>query len=241
MAIQGIVVAIVVLVILPCYLVYKPPRIVVNYFQSRFPDVLFQIETGRKIVALTIDDVPSPYTEQILEILHTNDAHATFFVIGSQVAGHEEVMARIVRQGNDLGNHAMHDEPSLSLPSDVLSDQILQVDDLINQAYQTNGITRTAHYFRPGSGFFSTRLLDVAAKLDYHTILGSIYPHDPFITSWRVNAWHILSMIRPGAVIICHDRRSWTVPMLKKVVPELKRRGYEIVTVSGLLDATSAS
>jgi len=241
MAIQGIVVAIVVLVILPCYLVYKPPWIVVNYFQSRFPDVLFQIETGRKIVALTIDDVPSPYTEQILEILHTNDAHATFFVIGSQVAGHEEVMARIVQQGNDLGNHAMHDEPSLSLPSDVLSDQILQVDDLINQAYQTTGITRTAHYFRPGSGFFSARLLDVAAKLDYHTILGSIYPHDPFMTSWRVNAWHILSMIRPGAVIICHDRRSWTVPMLKRVVPELKRRGYEIVTVSGLLDATSAS
>ncbi|KXL43156.1 carbohydrate esterase family 4 protein [Acidomyces richmondensis BFW] len=240
MATQGIIVAIVILVVLPGYLIYKPPRIVVNYFQSRFPDVLFHIQTGRKVIALTIDDAPSPYTEQILEVLRSNDAHATFFVIGSQVIGREEVMANIVRQGNELGNHAMHDEPSLSLSNEALSDQILQVDSFINQAYNTAGMTRRAHYFRPGSGFFSTRLLDVVANLGYHTILGSIYPHDPFISSWRVNAWHILSMIQPGAVIICHDRRSWTVPMLQRVVPELKRRGYEIVTVSGLLDADGA-
>ena len=238
MAIQFIALAILVVIVLPAYVVYKPPKIIVNYFQRRFPDVLFHVETNRKIVALTIDDAPSPYTEQILDILKANDVHATFFIIGGQVAGREDVMDKIVRQGHELGNHAMHDEPSISLISDDLSEQMLQVDGLINQAYQTVGATRTGRFFRPGSGVFSQRLLDVAAKLSYKTILGSIYPHDPFISYWRVNAWHILSMLRPGAVIICHDRRSWTVPMLQKVVPEMKRRGYEIVTVSGLLEAS---
>jgi peptidoglycan/xylan/chitin deacetylase (PgdA/CDA1 family) len=72
----------------------------------------------------------------------------------------------------------------------------------------------------------------------YRTILGSIYPHDPFINIWRLNAWHILSMLRPGAVIICHDRRSWTIPMLRKVIPEMKQRGYEIVSVDRFLQRT---
>jgi peptidoglycan/xylan/chitin deacetylase (PgdA/CDA1 family) len=42
-------------------------------------------------------------------------------------------------------------------------------------------------------------------------------------------------MLQPGGIIICHDRRSWTVPMLQKVLPEMRRRGYHVVTVTELL------
>ncbi|KAK3115764.1 hypothetical protein LTR53_004584 [Teratosphaeriaceae sp. CCFEE 6253] len=237
MAIQASILAIVLLVLLPAYIVYKPPGALVNYFQRRFPQVLFQVNTSKKIVALTIDDAPSSYTGEILEVLKANDAHATFFIIGDQVPGREDMMDSMVRQGHELGNHAMHDEPSVSLSSPDLYDQVLEVDDLIKTAYRTVGKTRTEHFFRPGSGVFSQRILGVAASLGYKTVLGGIYPHDPFIKYWRVNAWHILSMLRPGAVIICHDRRSWTVPMLQRVLPEMRRRGYEIVTVSELLEA----
>ncbi|KAK0338279.1 hypothetical protein LTR02_000282 [Friedmanniomyces endolithicus] len=221
MAIQAILIIVVVVVLLPAYIIYKPPGLIISYFQRRFPEVLFHIRTDRKIVALTIDDAPSQYTSQIMETLKANDAHATFFVIGGQVPGRENVMDELVRQGHELGNHAMHDEPSVSLSSDQLYDQMLEVDGLIKQAYSTIGKTQ------------------VASKLGYRTVLGSIYPHDPFIKYWRVNAWHILSMLRPGAVIICHDRRSWTVPMLQKVLPEMKRRGYEVVTISKLLEAAA--
>ncbi|KAK0278507.1 hypothetical protein LTR35_009246 [Friedmanniomyces endolithicus] len=232
-------IVVVVVILLPAYLIYKPSGLIINYFQRRFPEVLFHIRTDRKIVALTIDDAPSQYTSLIMETLKANDAHATFFVIGGQVTGRENIMDELIRQGHELGNHAMHDEPSISLSSDQLYDQMLEVDGLIKQAYSTVGKTRTDLYFRPGSGVFSQRLLEVASKLGYQTVLGSIYPHDPFVKYWRVNAWHILSMLRPGAVIICHDRRSWTVPMLQKVLPEMKRRGYEVVTISKLLDATA--
>ncbi|KAI7086325.1 hypothetical protein KC356_g5124 [Hortaea werneckii] len=235
MAVQALTLCLILLVIVIPYWIYKPPRFLISYFQGRFPEVLFHINTSRKVVALTIDDAPSPFTGQLLEVLKANNAHATFFVIGGQVAGRENVMDDIVRQGSELGNHAMHDEPSLSLSSDDLSDQIQDVDGMIKTAYATAGVARQGRFFRPGSGIFSQRIPDVAGKLGYKTILGSIYPHDPFISSWRLNAWHVLSMLRPGAVIICHDRRSWTVPMLQKVLPEMKRRGYEVVTVSQLL------
>lgn len=235
MALQLTLLSIILLIVLPVYLIYKPPKPLIAYFQRRFPTVLFQIPTTSPLVALTIDDTPSQYTRQILETLKDNDAHATFFVIGSQVPGREAILEEIVRAGHDLGNHAMHDEPSISLPSDVLSNEIQRVDAFINAAYASAGVARSHHFFRPGSGVFSQRVLDIVEKAGYRTILGSIYPHDPFISWPKVNAWHVLSMLRPGAVIICHDRRSWTVPMLRRVLPQMQRRGYAAVSVSEML------
>lgn len=239
MFLQIALVAILALLVLPLYIIYKPPVFVINILQRRSPRVLFHIPTARKVVALTIDDGPSRYTPQILDILKENNATATFFIIGGQVIGQENVLQDILKAGSELGNHAMHDEPSINLPSATLKNEINQVNNMIDRAYEAVGQTRTAKYFRPGSGIFSERVLDVARDAGYRTILGSIYPHDPFIPYWRVNAWHILSSLRPGAVIICHDRRSWTVPMLKMVIPEMKRRGYDVVTVSGLLDPSN--
>lgn len=221
--------------ITPFYVVYKPPNFLVRYFQSRWPDVLFHVPTRSKIIALTLDDGPSEYTNEILELLKANDATATFFVIGSQVPGREKILQDLVRSGIELGNHAMHDEPSRSLSDPILAEQISAVKEMIHSAYDAVNVEAPPNYFRPGSGFFSERMLKVLGKMDYRLVLGSIYPHDPQIPHWRVNARHILSMLGPGGIIICHDRRSWTVPMLRKVLPEIRRRGYRIVTVTELL------
>lgn len=202
------------------------------------------------MIALTIDDAPSEYTSQILDVLKEHGATATFFVIGGQVTGREDTLRNIVEAGNELGNHAMHDEPSSALSDEVLKDQIKMVEAMIGRAYSNikpspdiasvNGpdsslIPGPPRFFRPGSGFFSTRMLRLARSLDYKIVLGNVYPHDAQVSSWRLNAAHVLSMARPGSIVICHDRRSWTLPMLKKVLPELKKQGYRIVTVTQLL------
>lgn len=228
------------LFLIPLYFIYKPPHLLISYFQYRWKDVLWHVPTSKKIVALTIDDGPSAYTEEILSILKINDARATFFVIGAQVSdGREEVLQSIIRNGGELGNHAMHDEPSRSLSSDVLVEQISAVQAKVDAAYSaTNTQPPRERYFRPGSGFFSTKMREVVRKMGYRLVLGSIYPHDPQIHNWRVNARHILSMLRPGAIVICHDRRAWTVPMLRDVLPEVRRRGYEVVSLTELIERT---
>jgi peptidoglycan/xylan/chitin deacetylase (PgdA/CDA1 family) len=76
---------------------------------------------------------------------------------------------------------------------------------------------------------------NLVSKLGYRLVLGDVYPHDPQVPFASLNARHILSLVKPGSIIICHDRREWTVPMLREVLPELKRRGYGVVTVSELL------
>lgn len=221
--------------IIPFYWIYKPPGFLILHFQRRWPDVLWRVPTTSKVIALTIDDAPSEYTKEIMEILEVSDAHATFFVIGSQVAGHKDTLQEIIRKGNELGNHAMHDEPSRPLSDTTLTEQIHSVEEMISSAYDAVDLEEPPKYFRPGSGFFSQRMRNILGRLGYRLVLGSIYPHDPQIHLWRLNAGHILSMLQPGGIIICHDRRSWTAPMLRKVLPEIRRRGYRVFTITELL------
>ena len=222
-------------VLAPFYMIYKPPSLLIRYFQRRWPDVLWRVPTSTKIMALTIDDGPSEYTPEIMQLLKTNNATASFFVIGSQVAGQEETLRNLIRNGNELANHAMDDEPSRFLSDTTLAEQIQSVEEMLRKAYAAVDKEPPPKYFRPGSGFFSERMRKMLGRLGYRLVLGSIYPHDPQIHFWRINASHILSMVRPGGIIICHDRRSWTVPMLRRVLPGIRRQGYRIVTVTELL------
>jgi peptidoglycan/xylan/chitin deacetylase (PgdA/CDA1 family) len=223
----------------PFYIIYKPPFLLIRYFSYRWPDVLWHVPVAdKKIVALTIDDAPSSFSHEIVNVLKENDATATFFVIGGQVGGREDGLRDIVRQGNELGNHAMHDEPSRALSMQQLEAELVEVEGYINSTYTSLGVERPRNrFFRPGSGFFSEAMRGKVKAMGFRMVLGSVYPHDPQIAYAGVNARHILSVMRPGGIIICHDRRSWTAPMLRIVLPELKKRGYTVTTVSGLLDA----
>ena len=107
--------------IAPWWFVYKPPGVLLRHFQHRWPDVLWRVSTSSKIVALTIDDGPSKYTNEIMQILKSHNASATFFIIGSQVAGNEETLQDLVRNGNELGNHGAS-SPNCSSPFNLLVD-----------------------------------------------------------------------------------------------------------------------
>ncbi|KAL2862366.1 chitin deacetylase CDA4 [Aspergillus lucknowensis] len=253
---------------LPFYLIYKPPYLLVSYFAHRYPDILWHVPHLKPgispIVALTIDDAPTEFTPEILRLLKENDAHATFFLIGDHIPGRESVMRDAVNDGHELGNHAMFDEPSKDLSDEELAAQIQAVQSRIQRIYAMAGHQAEAHdqvkldaaeqdslygsvtagtagYFRPGSGLFTDRMRALVQRLGFKLVLGSVYPHDPQISMPWVNAAHVLSMVRSGSIIIVHDRRPWTVPMLKIVLPELKRRGYRIGTISELLKEGASS
>lgn len=100
-----ILLSVLIVLVVPLWMVYKPPRLLIRYINYRWPDVLWDVSTSKKVIALTIDDGPSDFTKEIMDILKSNDATATFFVIGSQVAGREEVLNDLVKAGNEVGNH----------------------------------------------------------------------------------------------------------------------------------------
>ncbi|ETN36274.1 uncharacterized protein HMPREF1541_08551 [Cyphellophora europaea CBS 101466] len=217
--------------------IWRPPAGVIEALAKHWPQVLWQADVKEQVVALTIDDGPSEFTEEILGVLKANGATATFFVIGSHIPGRDRMLQQLLQDGHELGNHGMYDEPAWRLSDDALFSQIRTVDQQIGTIYDSIEKPHPSKLFRPGSGFFSSRMLKVVATLGYRLILGGIYPHDAQIGLWRLNAWHIRSLIRPGGIIICHDGRPWTTPMLRRVLPDLKRKNYRIVSVSSLLQS----
>jgi len=77
-------------------------------------------------------------------------------------------------------------------------------------------------------------MVEMVEGLGYRTVLGSVYPHDAQIPSARVNAGHVLSMVRPGAVIIVHDRREYSVDELGRILGGLKEGGWRVESLGGL-------
>ena len=213
------------------------PGPIIRWLARRHPDVLFYAGVEEPLVALTIDDAPHPaLTPAILDALAEHRARATFFVIGERVPGNEELVRRIVAEGHELGSHLMADEPSIRLPAAAFERQLLRTHDLLAQF----GPVR---WFRPGSGWYNRRMLDQLRRHGYRCALGSAYAYDSHIPSVRYVSWHILRNIRPGAVIILHDggeRRRQTVAVIGRVLPELERRGYTVVTLSELAERERA-
>ncbi|KAF7856086.1 hypothetical protein EAF04_010040 [Stromatinia cepivora] len=225
------------IILISSYTIYKPPHFIIKFLQRKYPDVIFHIPLSppQRVIALTIDDAPSEETSRILDLLQIYDAKATFFIIGSQVASQRSLIQRIHTEGHELGNHAWADEPSISLPIAELERQIHEVEALLPPNRPITGSKIPPKYFRPGSGFFNRQLVEKARDLGYRVVLGSIYPHDPQIHHARINARHVLSMARPGGIIIMHDRRSYSAAEIELVLGGLKKRKFRVQSLGGLL------
>lgn len=182
------------------------------------------------MVALTLDDAPSDQTSRMLDLLKSYNARATFFVIGSQIVAHPGLLQRMHDEGHEIGNHAWADEPSINLPLTELERQVKEVESLLPP-----NSPGSAKYFRPGSGFFSRKMVETVGTLGYRMVLGSIFPFDPQIHSARINSKYVLSRVRPGGVIIMHDRRDFSAEQLELVLEGLAAGDWKVESVGGLL------
>jgi len=205
-------------------------------FGDADPRVLYSVQTDERVVALTIDDGPDPETTpRILDVLARNRATATFFVIGDRIPNNEPLLAALVAEGHELGNHMTHDEPSIELAPEQFEHELLE-------ARATLSSFNEPLWFRPGSGWYDAQMLDQLDRHGYRCALGSIYPLDAHVPwSWFATRF-ILWRIAPGAVIVLHDgpeRGERTTRTLAALLPELDRMGYRVVTLSELSGAAT--
>ena len=92
------------------------PRFLLRQLANRNPEVLFYARTDQKVLALTIDDAPdSTLSPLILDLLAEHQVPATFFILGGNIAGNEDIIARMKAEGHELGNHLAQDEASIML------------------------------------------------------------------------------------------------------------------------------
>ncbi len=200
-------------------------------------DIFWDVRIPEKALALTFDDGPHPiFTPQILDILEAHDAKATFFVVGKQAVKFPEIIKRIADGGNEIANHT-YNHPWVNHISDKnLLAEIEKTHQLITEITGMEPVL-----FRPPGGYYNKRIVESVRQTNYKIILWSFTQDTKDWSNPGVSAIvsHVLDNAKSGDIIILHDfggNRTQTIDALEIILPGLKEKGFEMVTVSELLD-----
>jgi peptidoglycan-N-acetylglucosamine deacetylase len=218
-------------------LLWLQPEWLLDQLAARYPGCLYRVPTDRRVVALTLDDGPDSLTPSILDELRQHSARATFFLLSSRVPGHEATVRRIVREGHELANHGTTDRAAIRLAPDEFAQDLADA----KRALEAFGRVRWA---RPGSGWYSQRMVVQMGRSGHRCALGSVYPFDAAIPWSWLSRRHLLANVRPGAIIVLHEgggRTRRTLAVLRDALPELRARGYQVVTLSELIRTAPGS
>ncbi|EDZ95625.1 MAG: polysaccharide deacetylase family protein [Limnospira sp. PMC 1291.21] len=187
----------------------------------------------RKVIALTFDDGPWPRTtEQVLDILRKNNIKATFFLIGAALNNNKEIAKKVADEGHALANHTWNHRYHQVSQAEAAK-EINSTGDLIEEVTGT----KTA-LFRPPGGVMTNGLVQYVHSQNQANIMWSVDSAD-----WRSGtdaiARNVLTQAQPGGIVLMHDgggNRAPTVAALPRIIAELKRQGYEFVTIPELLE-----
>lgn len=195
-------------------------------------DGSYNPEKHKPRIALTFDDGPGQYTDQLLDCLEENNAHATFFMQGQNVGEWEATVQRMLDIGCEIGNHSWnHPEATLQgLSEDQVVEQIQKTDDALVKACGQKSTVARAPYGAAGE-----REFQLAQK--------------PFFT-WSLDTedWRYLDVehdvnavmngdLTDGSIILMHDIHEPSVQAALQIIPQLVEKGYKLMTVSELAEA----
>jgi peptidoglycan-N-acetylglucosamine deacetylase len=191
-------------------------------------------DTGRKSVALTFDDGPSPSTPMFLDVLAEYRVPATFFQIGMNVVRHPDIARAVAAAGHEIGNHS-HTHLNFALkPASLIASDFALAQTAICDATGARPVLMRAPY---GVRWFGFRKMQAALGLK--GVMWSVIGLD-----WKLPAAaivdRVLSRVRNGGIICLHDGRGTlgnpdvapAIEAVRRIVPSLIAAGYHFESVS---------
>ena len=233
--------------------------LILDEVYQRFPTSFVINRTGykEKKIALTIDDGPaSPYTAEMLDELKKYNVKATFFLIGENAERYPNLVRRIWREGHEIGNHS-YTHPNMG----AIPEQRARFELNATQRVFQSILHRSTLLFRPPynadaepTSVEEVRPIVLASELNYISVLEFLDPQD-WNTAERMPDGSIHARTAPemldtllkqldtekGSCVLLHDGggdREESVKLIGLLVTELRKRGYEFVTVSNLINST---
>ena len=183
-------------------------------------------------LALTFDDGPHPkYTPQILTALREAGVRATFFVVGSQIERHPEMVAEMIKGGHELGNHTYSHANLGQIGWRRGCEELQTTDRLLRQQDP-----RFRGLFRPPWGWIGLGGALYSVRNGYQAAMWSVDSGDyrldgvqPLIE--RVKA----ARLQAGDILLFHDDNAYTAEAMAAILRVLIDRGFAFATVSELL------
>lgn len=188
---------------------------------------------GGKYIALTFDDGPSSYTQQILDILAQKGVHATFFNLGNQASGKPELTRAVLDGGHELASHTNRHQDLPTLGRDDLRSEITSAFDTLEGA---SG--KRLQMIRAPYGAFTDVEWARSADLISCNVLWNIDTLDWKRPGAAAITDMVLSHAFNGSIVLMHDgggNRSQDVEALPDIIDKLKAQGYTFLTVSELM------
>jgi len=187
-----------------------------------------------RLIALTFDDGPGPYSEALVEALRRLGVPGTFFVVGRELRDYGAApLQREVDLGLPVGDHTQdHLDLSRLAPRDQRAEILRGA-----RALSSFGAPRP-RLFRPPYGAYDAATLAILRRERMLTVLWSIDSEDYLKPGVARIVRNVVANARPGAIVLMHDAggdRSQTIAALPRIVGALRRRGYRFVTVPRLL------
>ena len=186
-----------------------------------------KIDPSKPMIALTFDDGPGfGVTTRILDVFEKYNARATFYIVGCMIGNQQDTLKRTVRIGCQLGNHTYTHPYLAEISAEEIESELKSAQKAIAEA---SGVDPTT--IRPPYGSVNQQVVDIAEKPLVHWSLDTL--------DWQNrNAEHvsskILNFIKDGDIVLMHDVYDTTAEAVEIVVPELIKRGFQLVTVDEL-------
>lgn len=197
-------------------------------------------KTDRKVVYLTFDDGPHPpETERVLDVLRERGARATFFLIGSKVSGNEAVLHRMLEEGHALGLHTYSHAGTFPLLS--FDKMLADVNEGKRAVESVAG--KKLSLFRPPFGVTNPTIAKVIRTLGLQTVGWDVRSFDTMFCKSSEHSckqsghgWYvpvverIMKQVRPGSVILLHDRLDGASELLSLLLDSLAASGYDFTS-----------
>ena len=183
----------------------------------------------QRLVALTFDDGPGPYTKFALDELGRAHARVTWFLVGRNL----QPNAARLPQEQALGELADHTwtHPALTgLSPDAAATEIQRTRDAVAAA-----AGRPTRLFRPPYGLRNGGIDDTVRRLGMVDVIWSVDSLDSAGADKHGIARAVVDNLRPGAIVLMHENRGQTIQALHKILPALRRKRLQPVPVSELL------
>ena len=183
-----------------------------------------------KLIAITIDDGPRrETTERLLDGLKERDARATFFLIGRQIEGNEDLVERMQAEGHQVGSHTWSHTRLTGVTADTLRQEVGRTEAALEDVLGPG-----SYWLRPPYGAVDAADRDL---IQTPMIKWSIDPRDwEKLDTAQVTA-AVLEAAAPNQIILLHDIYPTSVDAALAIVDALQKEGYRFVTVAELLEA----
>jgi peptidoglycan/xylan/chitin deacetylase (PgdA/CDA1 family) len=192
------------------------------------------IDPSKPMVALTFDDGPQPSVgNRIMDCLAQYGGKATFFMVGERVGSYKTEVQRMVAEGHEVANHTMNHKYLQKLGAAQIQAQVNNGNDAIQAAC---GVRPTLLRL-PGGNHNAAVLANAGMPM----IQWNVDTLDWKTRNADKTVAAVLNHVKDGDIILMHELYGATGDAVARIVPELHKRGFQMVTVSQMAAAKGRS